>query len=289
MRERFHSTAELARICGVSISTIKRWTDSGLLRCVRTPGGHRKFRLQDVAEAARRLQTSMALPEAAATVAEDELTLLLLARDRQALTTRLAGTLASGDESGLCRWLTELVRHGLTVADTGCLLAEALYSLRSTADDFVLRRATRLAEGACRHLRAQLPPALDSAPKALLAASGGASLGLGLAALSLTACGWQVVDLGEFVPGGTLRAGIESERPQLVILVGTSPGSPEAAALQRGLEAPPFEICALPAGDESTALAALVRRLRLRAEPAAVAGTPRKYRAGAAGSPEGVS
>src|SRR2546422_10975194 len=64
MRDRFYSTADLSRMCGVTISTIKRWTDAGLLRCGRTPGGHRKFRVQDVAEAARRLGLGMAGAEA---------------------------------------------------------------------------------------------------------------------------------------------------------------------------------------------------------------------------------
>lgn len=32
----------------VSESTVKRWTDNGELRCYRTPGGHRKFRLEDI-------------------------------------------------------------------------------------------------------------------------------------------------------------------------------------------------------------------------------------------------
>lgn len=33
---------------GVSEATVKRWSDAGTLRCFRTPGGHRKFRLRDV-------------------------------------------------------------------------------------------------------------------------------------------------------------------------------------------------------------------------------------------------
>lgn len=45
---RVFSTRELAALCGVNESTIKRWADSGRLDCVKTPGGHRKFRAQDV-------------------------------------------------------------------------------------------------------------------------------------------------------------------------------------------------------------------------------------------------
>ena len=48
MNERILTTNELSIILRVSKSTIKRWTDDGTLQCVRTPGGHRKFKLSDV-------------------------------------------------------------------------------------------------------------------------------------------------------------------------------------------------------------------------------------------------
>ena len=42
------STKQVAQVLGVSEATVKRWSDAGTLRCFRTPGGHRKFRLRDV-------------------------------------------------------------------------------------------------------------------------------------------------------------------------------------------------------------------------------------------------
>jgi excisionase family DNA binding protein len=38
----------VAEVLGVSEATVKRWADAGTLRCFRTPGGHRKFRLRDI-------------------------------------------------------------------------------------------------------------------------------------------------------------------------------------------------------------------------------------------------
>lgn len=32
----------------VNESTVKRWTDKGSLRCIKTPGGHRKYKMKDV-------------------------------------------------------------------------------------------------------------------------------------------------------------------------------------------------------------------------------------------------
>lgn len=37
------NSIEAAKILGVNVSTIKRWTDEGKLECVKTAGGHRKF------------------------------------------------------------------------------------------------------------------------------------------------------------------------------------------------------------------------------------------------------
>lgn len=42
------STRAVAEVLGVSEATVKRWADAGTLRCFKTPGGHRKFRLRDV-------------------------------------------------------------------------------------------------------------------------------------------------------------------------------------------------------------------------------------------------
>ena len=38
------TTEEAAKLGGVGPSSIKRWADSGQLECVKTPGGHRRFR-----------------------------------------------------------------------------------------------------------------------------------------------------------------------------------------------------------------------------------------------------
>ena len=46
--EKLFSTTELARMWNVSESTVKRWADSGDLRCVKTVGGHRRFQLEEI-------------------------------------------------------------------------------------------------------------------------------------------------------------------------------------------------------------------------------------------------
>tara|TARA_B100001142_G_C14251161_1_gene623264 strand:- start:53 stop:934 length:882 start_codon:yes stop_codon:yes gene_type:complete len=45
---RYLSSNDVAEILGINISTLKRWTDSGIIGCSKTAGGHRKFTMQHV-------------------------------------------------------------------------------------------------------------------------------------------------------------------------------------------------------------------------------------------------
>jgi excisionase family DNA binding protein len=45
----YFNSEEAARILGVNVSTIKRWTDEGKLECIKTAGGHRKFLMEHLA------------------------------------------------------------------------------------------------------------------------------------------------------------------------------------------------------------------------------------------------
>jgi excisionase family DNA binding protein len=42
-RQLVFTSSQAARYLGVSLATIRRWTDAGHLSCYRTPGGQRRF------------------------------------------------------------------------------------------------------------------------------------------------------------------------------------------------------------------------------------------------------
>jgi len=42
------TVSQAARHLGVSISTVRRWSDSGALRGYRTPGGQRRFTQEEL-------------------------------------------------------------------------------------------------------------------------------------------------------------------------------------------------------------------------------------------------
>lgn len=46
----YYSTRQLARLLRVDQTTIRRWADSGKLKCFKSPGGHRKFTPEHVGE-----------------------------------------------------------------------------------------------------------------------------------------------------------------------------------------------------------------------------------------------
>jgi excisionase family DNA binding protein len=51
---RFLSRREVSRLFGVSVSTVTRWARLGLLKAVRTPGGHYRFPAVETRQAVER-------------------------------------------------------------------------------------------------------------------------------------------------------------------------------------------------------------------------------------------
>jgi excisionase family DNA binding protein len=62
--DRLISIGEAAKRLGVSISTLRRWEQTGKLASVRAPGGHRRYRLSDIDPTA-----AVRVPDARRTVA----------------------------------------------------------------------------------------------------------------------------------------------------------------------------------------------------------------------------
>ncbi|HEX6945459.1 MAG TPA: helix-turn-helix domain-containing protein [Casimicrobiaceae bacterium] len=58
------TTSEAARHLGVSLSTIRRWSDMGYLRGYRTPGGQRRFSIEQLDEFLDSLESGGAIRQA---------------------------------------------------------------------------------------------------------------------------------------------------------------------------------------------------------------------------------
>lgn len=61
---RWLALGEASRFLGVDVTTLRRWSDAGMIHALRTPGGHRRFREIDLASFVRRHHSATArLPD----------------------------------------------------------------------------------------------------------------------------------------------------------------------------------------------------------------------------------
>ena len=57
------STSQAAKALGVSLGTIRRWSDMGYLESYRTPGGQRRFSAEQIEHFLARLQRGASPPQ----------------------------------------------------------------------------------------------------------------------------------------------------------------------------------------------------------------------------------
>ena len=58
MESHFLKVGDVAKSLGVSDQTIRNWESKGILKSVRTPGGHRRFREMEVEALRQKIETS---------------------------------------------------------------------------------------------------------------------------------------------------------------------------------------------------------------------------------------
>jgi len=46
--EKFINIGQVSKIIGVNVQTVRRWDKENKIRSIRTPGGHRRYRLSDI-------------------------------------------------------------------------------------------------------------------------------------------------------------------------------------------------------------------------------------------------
>jgi excisionase family DNA binding protein len=179
------TSAEAARLAGVGPTAIKRWADSGLLPCVKTAGGHRRFERQEVE---RFMRNGAAVEESGDWSGWIE-----------ALTTDASVHLLQA------RLLEERARHGAwhLVADSlGDLLAELgrrwAAGRMSTIEEHIASAGLQRALASVT----ETIPVAPGAPRCLLASAEGDdhTLGLSLVELCLAEAGWRAEWAGGRTP-----------------------------------------------------------------------------------------
>lgn len=250
MPEELLTSGEVARLLGVGPSTVKRWTDAGDLRCVKTLGKHRRFMRAEVEEFARRTGMPLgamgngngAAPAAGTPIIVEEAGLGWQAGEEahpQRWVELLVGEYGSayGIHAAL---LSERARLGAwhRVADAmGSVLEEM--GAQWEAGHITVVETNLASERLHRALGmcAESMPVPADAPRCLLATaqSDEHALGLSLADVCLREAGWRPLWAGIGTPPDELSRYVADKHVEMVA-VSASSGSGDAQELAHEAE-----------------------------------------------------
>jgi excisionase family DNA binding protein len=214
MTHRLLTSAEVAKILGVTPGSVKRWTDLGLLRCVRTVGRHRRFDPVEV-DRFRKDQTGEVQPEHGPDV-EGWLDLLLSESDSHQL---LATVYA--ERARLGAWWKVAESLAAVLEEIGERWSEG--SLSILEEHMASERLARVLS----QVSDQLPSRAD-APRLLLTTAEGEehTLGLSLAEMVIREHGWPVLWAGRRVPVSEIVAHVASGAVDAVAVAASSMADP---------------------------------------------------------------
>lgn len=214
------SPAQLARLLGVSESTIKRWVDSEHLRAEKTAGGHRRIAARDLVAFLRRQGRPVPSLDAIGLLAEPAGAPVVESLTPEAL----AALLLKGDTDSARALLLEQYRAGRAVDEMlDRLAAPAMAHVgvqwaSGRIDVYQEHLATLRLHSILLELRALIPAPSTGAPRALGGAPEGDPYLLPtlMAELTLRELGWRAVNVGPNTPAASFREAIDATAPRLV-------------------------------------------------------------------------
>ncbi len=211
----------VATAIGVSESSLKRWCDSGVIDVQRTPGGHRKISLSEVARFLRDQKRAALRPELIGLPAN-------LERSSRCDETReaLSAALQAGDLDGSLQIVVGRYLAGARLVDLcSNLLAPVLCGIGEKwecgeVEVFQEHRACEILNRVLYTLRALAPAHDADAPIAIGGAPGRdpSRLPSLMAELTLVEAGWHAVTLGSDLPYCSLLLAVQRYQPALVWL-----------------------------------------------------------------------
>jgi excisionase family DNA binding protein len=217
----FRSPAEVSRALGISVTTVKRWVDAGVLPAHKTAGGHRKILLADVLRIVRKRNFP----------ALDLSLLNLVGSADESNTSRLSQRLFDALREGDIAWTRSVIHGahaaGVTMDQLGdAVVAPAMERLgheweNGRIDVMHEHRSTLL----CTAVLHELKPALEStAARDRPVAAGGSPesdhslLASLLVQMVLLDGGWEAINLGPHTPLTSFRLAIRELKPRLIWL-----------------------------------------------------------------------
>lgn len=223
--KRYYSSRELAEFLAVNESTVKRWSDTGDIECIRTRGGHRRFPLQSILRFVQ--ENKMKIPELATReFAQQEIRTNLVAGNTDVLAPKLKSAALVG---GLADALS-ILRAGLaSKPDILSLYEDVVFPvLRQIGDDWASgaisvdqeHLASQTIRDAIVRLRSSLHHEPLTGSSALLACYEGQTHDMVLQCIAsfLAVKGWKVYNLGQDTPTKSLVEAIKRYKPTVVVL-----------------------------------------------------------------------
>jgi len=209
------STVDVGRLAGVGPTAVKRWADLGLLGCVKTGGGHRRFERREV----QRFLDSIRGPTSTSFVD------LLLHSDGLGVEARLLT-----ERSRLGSWLAVAEMLGGVLAEMGELWRAGRITIlqEHLASERLARALARISDAL---------PVQPGAPRCVLACAEGDrhALGLSLVEVALREAGWATLWAGQDTPAGAL-AELARDKGAEMIAVSASAATTDAGGLRRQAE-----------------------------------------------------
>ncbi|MFO0947032.1 MAG: B12-binding domain-containing protein [Planctomycetota bacterium] len=223
MEKSYVSTARAAQALGVSVSTVKRWVDEGILPADKTPGGHRKLLVSDVVRVAR----DNTLPHVDLTLLQNGKSGGGRTAETREVAARLYRNLKDFDEESVRQIVLATYRQGTpmaTIADE--IIAPVMSKVGhdweiGRMDVYEEHRATQLLAGALFELKAHLEASSRGRrPIAIGGAYEGDYYLLPslLAQMVLIDLGWNAINLGPNTPLASLRKALRDHKPSLIWL-----------------------------------------------------------------------
>ena len=225
MESRYLSTADASRALGVSVSTVKRWVDDGILPAHKTAGGHRKLLLSDLL----RLGRAGRLPNLDVRRVE-LLSVQEIPRDVAALREEARRVLKSGEMGAIRSLLLGGYQSGVPIDQ---LFDEVVLPALSHVDEGLVpgqshrrQQARQECKAALYELKAVLElRACQNCPAAI----GGALWGDQdltfslLIQLVLIEAAWEPINLGPHTPIASFYDAVNEVRPKLLWVTVSQP------------------------------------------------------------------